>query len=136
MLQRIVPGLRCAVEVVRSEPGMIRSQGALAAEELLAVIQPIKRTHPVVIRRELELVEFGGRLGGRCVVLGRKSSRDAATPEGRGCPSVRSAPVEEASINTAVENAEGGRWWSAAIGNAEAGAAEWPDVGVSDVAIM
>ena len=81
LLQRVVPSLRCTAEVVRSEPRTIRIQGALAAEELLAVVQLIERIHPVVVRRELELVEFGGCLGAHGVVHGRKN-RDAAAAEG------------------------------------------------------
>jgi len=56
LLQCVVPCLRGAAKMIRGQPGAIRSQGALATEEWLALVEPIQRIHPAVERRELQLV--------------------------------------------------------------------------------
>jgi hypothetical protein len=37
----VIPSLRSALQVIRSEPSAVSNQGALAPEELLALVQPI-----------------------------------------------------------------------------------------------
>ena len=56
LIQCVVPCLRGAAKMIRGQPGAIRSLGALATEELLALVEPIQRIHPAVERRELQLV--------------------------------------------------------------------------------
>jgi hypothetical protein len=41
LLQGVRPSLRSALQVIRSEPSAVSNQGALAPEELLALVQPI-----------------------------------------------------------------------------------------------
>jgi hypothetical protein len=41
LLQGVIPSLRSALQVIRSEPSAVSNQGALAPEELLALVQPI-----------------------------------------------------------------------------------------------
>jgi hypothetical protein len=53
LLQRGVPGLRRAAEVVRGEPCVVRRQGALTMEELLAAVEPVEGVHLAVICRKL-----------------------------------------------------------------------------------
>jgi hypothetical protein len=56
-LQGVVPCLSGTAEVIGCQPRTIRSQGALAAKKLLALIEPVQRVDDVIERRKVQLVE-------------------------------------------------------------------------------
>jgi hypothetical protein len=58
-LQGIVPRLSSPAEVIGRQPCAIRGQGALAAEKLLTLIEPVQRIDGAIERRKVQLVEAG-----------------------------------------------------------------------------
>jgi hypothetical protein len=58
-LQGVVPCLSSPAEVIGHQPRAIRGQGALAAEKLLTLIEPVQRIDDAIERRKVQLVEAG-----------------------------------------------------------------------------
>jgi hypothetical protein len=58
-LQGVVPRLSSPAEVIGRQPRAIRGQGALAAEKLLTLVEPVQRIDGAIERRKVQLVEAG-----------------------------------------------------------------------------
>jgi hypothetical protein len=59
VLQGVVPCLSSPAEVIGHQPRAIRGQGALTAEKLLTLIEPVQRIDGAIERRKVQLVEAG-----------------------------------------------------------------------------
>jgi hypothetical protein len=85
------------------QPCPVGGEGALAAEELLALIEPVQRVDRVVVRRELQLVEARGGLARRSLQCRPFGGRLRDLPGGGG------DRLEKVPVDPAVQDARGGR---------------------------
>jgi hypothetical protein len=79
--------------MVGREPCASGGERLLAAEELLALVQPIQGIGRTVVRRELQFVEFGPRLGA-C----EGSSKGSVEPPLRLAARGRGRPEEQRPV--------------------------------------